>query len=176
LAALVHLSTSGATGAEAARVPLHCRGSGLSPSAADVATVERATVCLINIRRWHHRLPPLRESSALTSIATGQAADMVRGNYFADHSLAGRTPYQRIAPALGPAHVATTGQNIGWGIGWNATPAGIVQAWMESAPHRRIMLTRAYTQAGVGVTPSLPAVLELGAAGATYTLDVSAPG
>jgi uncharacterized protein YkwD len=155
---------------------MHCRGSGLSPSAANVTAVERATICLINIRRAHHRLPPLRESSALTSIAAGQAADMVRGNYFADHSLAGRTPYERIAPALGRARVATTGQNIGWGTGWDATPAGIVHAWMQSPPHRRIILTRAYTQAGVGVKPLLPAVLELPASGATYTLDVSAPG
>ena len=99
---------------------------------------------------------------------------MVRGNYFADHSLAGRTPLERIVPALRPAHVATTGQNIGWGAGADATPEAIVRAWMNSPPHRRIILTAAFREAGVGVAASLPAMLERGTSGATYTLDLTA--
>ena len=107
-------------------------------------------------------------------VARGQSGDMVRGNYFADHSLTGRTPLERIVPALEPARVARSGQNIGCGSGEASTAAGMVRAWMHSPPHRRIILTAVYTQAGVGVAPSLPAVLGLGTSGGTYTLDVTA--
>jgi hypothetical protein len=151
-----------------------CRDATLTPNAADAAAIARATICLVNDERARHNLARLRSNPALARIALGQSADMVRGNYFADHSLAGRTPLERIVPALRPAHVATTGQNIGWGTGADATPEAIVRAWMNSPPHRRIMLTAAFGEAGVGVAASLPAVLERGTRGATYTLDLTA--
>lgn len=162
------------TGALADSTKDGCRDATVTPNAANGAEVAKATVCLINFERVRHHLGRLRSNPALTHIALGQSADMVRGNYFADHSLGGRTPLERIAPALAPAHVATTGQNIGWGSGVDATPEVIVRAWMNSPPHRRIILTASFREAGVGVAPSLPAVLEQGNAGATYTLDVSA--
>jgi hypothetical protein len=151
-----------------------CRDSTLSPTASDGPAIARATLCLINIDRSRHHLAALRSNRALARIAAGQSWDMVRGNYFADHSLEGRTPLERIVPALLPERVATTAQNIGWGTGADATPEGIVRAWMESAPHRRILLTASYREAGVGVTPALPAMLERGTSGATYALDLTA--
>jgi hypothetical protein len=162
------------TGALADRSKHGCRDAAVIPNAADAAAIARATICLVNAERARHRLRRLRSNPALARIALGQSADMVHGNYFADHSLAGRTPLERIVPALLPAHVATTGQNIGWGSGADATPEAIVRAWMNSPPHRRIILTAAFREAGVGVAPSLPAVLEQGIRGATYTLDVTA--
>jgi uncharacterized protein YkwD len=172
-AALLGTLLVAATPALAAAVKRLCRNAALAPNAEDVAALERATVCVVNIERAHHRLRPLRDNSALARVARGQSVDMVRGDYFADHSLAGRTPLERILPALLPVHVATTGQNIGWGSGQDATPARIVRAWMESPPHRRIILTRTYTEIGAGIAPSLPAMLEAGTRGATYTLDVT---
>jgi hypothetical protein len=151
-----------------------CRDASLTPNVADAAAIARATICLVNDERARAHLRRLRSNPALARVALGQSADMVRGNYFADHSLAGRTPLERIAPALRPAHVATTGQNIGWGTGADATPEAIVRAWMNSPPHRRIILTAAFREAGVGVAASLPAMLERGTSGATYTLDLTA--
>jgi hypothetical protein len=162
------------TGALADSSKHGCRDAALIPNAADAAAIARATICLVNAERARHRLRRLRSNPVLARVALGQSADMVRGNYFADHSLAGRTPLERIAPALRPAHVATTGQNIGWGTGADATPEAIVRAWMNSPPHRRIILTAAFREAGVGVAASLPAVLERGNRGATYTLDLTA--
>ena len=49
-----------------------------------------------------------------------------------------------------------------------------MRAWMESPPHRRIILTGCFREAGVGVAASLPAMLERGADGATYSLDLTA--
>jgi uncharacterized protein YkwD len=164
------------TAALAAAAQKRCRNASLAPTASDVAAVERATMCLVNEQRASHHLRRLRKNAALARIAQGQSADMVRGDYFADHSLAGLSPLQRIVPALLPARVAAIGQNIGWGSGGGATAAGMVYAWMQSPPHRRVILTRAFTEIGVGVTPSLPAVVELGTTGATYALDVTGLG
>jgi len=164
------------TAALAAAAQKRCRNASLAPATSDVAAVERATTCLVNEQRARHHLRRLRRNAALARIAQGQSADMVRGNYFADHSLRGLSPLERIIPALLPARVAAIGQNIGWGTGVGATAAGIVEAWMKSPPHRRVILTRAYTEIGVGVTPSLPAMLEVGTSGATYALDVTGAG
>jgi uncharacterized protein YkwD len=151
-----------------------CPGRALRPSWHDGAGIARATMCLLNVQRRRHRLTPLRPNRALAAIAAGQSEDMVRGNYFDDHSLAGQTPFERIVPALFPARVQTTAQNIGWGTGADATPEGMVRAWMRSPPHRRIILTASFCEAGVGVTPLLPAVVEHGSDGATYSLDLTA--
>ena len=166
--------SQGLAPARAAVATRACRGANLAPSASNNAALARATICLINLERARHRLGRLLANPKLTRIALGQSADMVRGDYFADHSLGGRSPLERIAPALRPARVATTGQNIGWGSAAEATPEAIVRAWMNSPPHRRIMLTAAFREAGVGVANSLPAVLEQGTRGATYTLDLTA--
>jgi len=133
---------------------------------------------LINHIRRRHGLHRLRFSRALGGVATGQAHDMVRGGYFADHSLLGQTPSARVMVALHAARSASvsvsTAQNIGWGMGSAATPAGMVRAWMHSPPHRRIMLTRAFRKAGVGVAPALPRELGRGSLGATYAMEFAA--
>jgi len=168
-------SSAAAAGAtvRARAASARCHYASLAPSATDGARVANATVCLINIERARYGLAPVRTNPTLARIARGQSYDMVQGNYFADHSLEGLTPLERISTALYPAHVATTGQNIAWGTGADATPEGIVRAWMHSAPHRHIILTTSYREAGVGVVPSLPMVLERGSEGATYALDLT---
>ena len=160
----------------AKRPTRRCADATLLPTPGDGEVVARATLCVINSERVHHHLRPMRANPALERVALGQSEDMVRGNYFADHSLSGTSPLERIVPALEPARVARAAQNIGCGSGEASTAAGIVRAWMRSRPHRRIILRAAFTEAGVGVTPSLPAVLALGRSGATYALDVTQMG
>ncbi len=67
-----------------------------------------------------------------------------------------------------------TAQNIGWGTGPNATPSGIVGAWMASPPHRAIILTRAYRDVGVGVAPAVPAEFGSALSGGTYAVEFGA--
>jgi uncharacterized protein YkwD len=132
-----------------------------------------ATLCLINQVRTAYHLRSLRFSSALQSVAVGQARDMVSGNYFGDMSLSGRTPLQRILATRYPGRAwrLATAQNIGWATGPLATPAGMVEAWMHSPPHREIMLTPSFRDIGVGVTPAAPSSLSQGLEGATYTIE-----
>jgi uncharacterized protein YkwD len=155
-----------------------CLGANLIPSASNTTAVDAATLCLINQVRAANHLPPLRVNRDLQAVATGQAEDMVRDNYFGDDSPSGQTPAARIATTRYPAHAArlSTAQNIGWGTESSATPAGMVAAWLASPPHREVILTSEYRDAGVGVAPAVPAVLGRGTAGGTYAVEFGARG
>jgi hypothetical protein len=58
------------------------------------------------------------------------------------------------------------GENIGWGQGALTTPRSIVDAWMASPGHRENLLSRDYTEVGLGALGTPGA-----GAGATYTTD-----
>jgi uncharacterized protein YkwD len=132
----------------------------------------------MNRIRRTYRLRPLRRNAALATIATGQARDMVRGDYFGDQSLSGQSPLARIMASrytLALSHVRLlTAQNIGWGTGPHSTPTGIVNAWMHSPPHRAIILTGAYRDVGVGVAPAIPSQLGSSWSAGTYAVEFGA--
>jgi uncharacterized protein YkwD len=155
-----------------------CQGANAAPNGRNSASVDSATLCLMNQVRLAHGLRPLRHNRTLAEIATGQARDMVRGDYFGDQSISGKSPLARIMASGYPIHASSirvmTAQNIGWGTGANATPAGIVRAWMASPPHRQIILTAVYRDTGVGVAPSVPSGLGAGWSGATYAVEFGA--
>lgn len=152
-----------------------CAGAQTAPNGADSALIDAATLCLMNQIRVADGLHPLHRNGALAAVATGQVRDMIRGDYFGDQSLSGQTPFARIRAssyrlARSPMRLMAA-QNIGWGTGPNATPAGIVQAWMESPPHRAIILSGAYRDAGVGVVAAVPAQFSSGWNGGTYAVE-----
>jgi uncharacterized protein YkwD len=98
---------------------------------------------------------------------------MVRWNYFADVRPSGQTPMSLVVGTRYRAHAAgiSVGQNIAWGTGALSTPAHIVGEWMASPPHRQIMLSGEYRDAGVAVAAGLPGVLRSGASGAIYAVE-----
>jgi uncharacterized protein YkwD len=155
-----------------------CPGANAAPNGRNSAGVDSATLCLMNQVRLAHGLRPLRHNRTLAEIATGQARDMVAGDYFGDQSISGKSPLARVMASGYPVHASSirlmTAQNIGWGTGPNATPAGIVRAWMASPPHRQIILTAVYRDTGVGVAPSVPSGLGAGWPGATYAVEFGA--
>jgi uncharacterized protein YkwD len=142
----------------------------------NAASVDAATLCLIDWVRASYHLRPLRANPELQGVATSQALDMVRRDYFADARPTGQTPVGLIAATRYAAQTAklTIGQNIAWGSGDAATPASIVAAWMRSPPHRKIILTGGFHDAGVGVSATLPSILGQGADGATYAIEFGA--
>jgi uncharacterized protein YkwD len=162
--------------AAAARSAASCRGANLRPSASDARAVEAATLCLIDQVRLGYRLPPLRANRELGAVASSQVSSMVRWNYFADVRPSGQTPMTLVSATRYPAHAAgvAVGQNIAWGAGRNATPARIVAAWMASPPHREIILSGEFRDAGVGVTPAVPSVLSAARHGAVYAIELGA--
>jgi uncharacterized protein YkwD len=150
-----------------------CRNTHLLPTSSDLPAVVTATVCLIDRERLADHLLPLRPNNSLRAVAANQSQEMVLGDYFGDDSRSGQTPLQRIVATryLGRAAQVSTAQNIGWGTRAYATPADVVQAWMDSPPHRQIILTGEYRNIGVGVAPAAPAALAQGQPGATYTVE-----
>jgi hypothetical protein len=163
-----------ASAAVAASRVARCSGVKVRPTGANSTAIDNATLCLMNQVRTSHAMRPLRLNRALAQVAGGQASDMVRGDYFSDNSLSGQTPLARIMANGYSAHRLLTAQNIAWGTGPNATPVGIVRAWMESPPHRQIILTPAYRDVGVGVAPAVPSILGRGWLGATYAVEFGA--
>jgi uncharacterized protein YkwD len=150
-----------------------CRGANLAPNTFNRGSVDAATLCLIDEVRTAYHLRPLQFNGELWALATSQVNDMVSWNYFADDRPPGLTPLSLLATTRYPAHTrsVTVGQNIGWGTGCYATPTAMVAAWMASPEHRRIMLTRKYRDAGVGVTAAVPPLFGDGLVGATYAIE-----
>jgi uncharacterized protein YkwD len=173
---LLCLSTAGAATASASAPGRGCAGAALSPSPGNAASVEVATLCLVNQVRAAHRLHALHANGELRMLATSQVDAMVRWDYFADNRPPGVTPMALIASTRYPAHTKSLaiGQNIGWGTGEYATPISMVAAWMASPPHRKIILTSGYREAGAGVTATVPSFLEAEFPGATYALEFGA--
>ncbi len=153
-----------------------CPGADLRPAPENAAAVAAATVCLLNQLRHSYHLRALRANRYLQRVATGQVRQMVRWNYFADVPPAGPPAAALIASSRYAAHAArlSTGQNIGWGTGPDATAASMVSAWMASPPHRRLILAGAFQSVGVAISTSLPAILHHGPRGALYAVEFAA--
>jgi len=135
--------------------------------------VSAATLCLVNRERAARHLHLLHANPDLAHVAAAKVSSMVRGNYFADVGPSGRTPLSLVLATrypLGAPGVAI-GQNLAWGTGPCATPEHIVTALMESPPHREVMLSSEYRDAGVAATPAVPTVVGFGQAGATYAIE-----
>ncbi|HEV2997926.1 MAG TPA: CAP domain-containing protein [Solirubrobacteraceae bacterium] len=161
----------------AARPAKGCANTHLRPAPTNLSAIDAATLCLIDLVRARRHLRTLRFNPRLQRVASGQSRDMVAGNYFADRSLSGETPLQRV---LSLSYVprgtpVCTAQNIGWGIRGEATPAAMLGAWMRSVPHRLILLAPGFRDLGVGVAPAAPGFLSQGQPGATYTAELGAP-
>jgi uncharacterized protein YkwD len=147
--------------------------TGAEPTPSNREADEVATLCLINRIRAAHHLPALRDNRQLASVADSQVTSMVARDWFSDVRPGGITPLALVGSTSYPARAATiaVGQNIAWGTGSFSTPAHIVSEWMASPPHRAIILTRQYRDAGVSIEPAVPGVLHAGHAGATYAME-----
>lgn len=133
--------------------------------------VRTALRCLVNATRQRHGLRSLRSSSRLNLAADRHSADMVARGYFAHVSPEGKSVVDRVRATgyLSGARDWAVGEDIGWGTGSASTPASIFRAFMNSPPHRHIILSREFHEIGVGVSPGVPVPGE--GSGATFVLD-----
>ncbi len=69
------------------------------------------------------------------------------------------TPASRAANAgyMAGARAWGIGEDLFWGAATLSTPKATVNAWMHSAPHRAVLLSRSFRQVGVGVDHGSPA-------------------
>jgi uncharacterized protein YkwD len=152
-----------------------CANTATAASAAPADQVQDAVRCLVNVTRASNGLHALHASAQLEAAATRHSADMVRRRYFEHVSPGGATVADRVKRTgyLSGTRDWAVGEDIGWGTEELATPAAIVRAWMNSPPHRAVILSRRFREAGVGVTRGVP-VGGVAGDGATFVLDVAA--
>jgi uncharacterized protein YkwD len=135
-----------------------CPDDDLQVTAATRARAEAAASCLVNKLRARRGIRHLKSSSVLHKAAGGHAADMVQNHYFSHVSTRGTAATGR-AKAAGYAKRTASwqvGENIAWGSGSLSTPGAIVQAWMNSAGHRKNLLRRSFREAGLAIAPGTP--------------------
>jgi uncharacterized protein YkwD len=161
--------------ANASRGVYQCNGSLEIPQSAEqLATAASAVVCLVNAERSARGTDPVRRDGDLAQAANGHATDMAQRKYFSHVSADGSGLSDRLRSAgYGkPGDGWRAGEDIGWGTGERATPNALVDAWLESDHHRRILLSAGYKEIGVGVAGGAPKPTDAGLPGATYAMDL----
>jgi hypothetical protein len=128
--------------------------------------------CEVNAIRRANGRRPLRTNHRLRAAARRHARDMVRRRYFAHVSPEGRNATDRVRAAryLRGARTWAVGEDIGWGTGSSGSPKAIVEAWMDSPPHRGVILNGSYREGGAGIARGTPE----GGSGVTYVMDLAA--
>jgi uncharacterized protein YkwD len=114
---------------------------------ASAAVLRRAMLCLVNRTRMAAGLSPFRGERHLARAASRHAADMGRRHYFAHVSPSGTSPMSRARSAGWRGGV---GEVIAWGCSSLSSPRATLRAWLNSPPHRSIILGNA-RRAGVGI-------------------------
>jgi len=141
-----------------ASAPITCSNTDLMPAADNVEQIRDAVLCLHNQIRQQHNLPRLAENSKLQKAGTTHSNEMVDEGYFDHTAPDGTTFVDRI---LGARYAKrngdwTIGENLAWGTGDMSTPAGVMQAWMNSSGHKANILKRSYKELGIGIRLGTP--------------------
>jgi uncharacterized protein YkwD len=119
------------------------------------AQYSEAVRCLLNEQRAQAHLAPLASHRRLARAARRFSQAMVRQRFFDHVSPQGSTMRQRVH-AAGYSE-RKIGETIAWGAGALATPAAIVQGWMNSPPHRAIIMDGRFREVGLGIAAGSPA-------------------
>jgi uncharacterized protein YkwD len=132
LAALVLAAPVGATGSKS------------------TSTLDDSIVARINVVRHAHGLPLLRLSAQLHRAADGHSRSMGTFGFFAHESRDGTAFWKRIK------HDYPKGSYRVWSVGETLVftsdeidAADVVSMWMDSPPHRKILLDRTFRDIGV---------------------------
>ena len=149
-----------------------CPGALDTPTDATASDATDTVTCLVNAERSKRGLRPVTRDGDLNLAARKHARDMVRRGYFSHVSPGGSTLGDRLrAVDYGNGAGWRAGEALGWGTGSLATPNSLVDEWLDSPPHRRILLDPGYRELGVGVAAGEPRERQSSLPGATYALD-----
>jgi uncharacterized protein YkwD len=130
-----------------------CSDDLMIPDEASVEVVAAAVVCLTNAERARAGVPALAVDSRLVASATAHTRAMVQGRFFSHEG-----PSE---PDLGARGAAADyrdgmGENIGFGTGTLSSAKSMLDAWMDSPPHRANILDPRYRGIGISVIANAP--------------------
>jgi uncharacterized protein YkwD len=160
----------GGLGAERAEAN-SCEGADRGPRKISKGQARRAIVCVINNKRQASGAGNLKIVKPLQKAGTRHARTMMASNCF-DHQCGGEaalasrvhnTSYLPCGCSWG------LGENLAWGKKARGSPAKIVDAWLNSPPHRSTLLNPAFDHVGIGIAWGSPWKTKMRAA--TYTAD-----
>jgi uncharacterized protein YkwD len=164
---LIVLTMAGCGSTESAPTQSACGQVDATAADLGMERTRQVTFCLLNEQRAKQGIAALRYDARLEAASQAHSDDMVRRDFFEHDTPDGVEPYQRMLAAGYAATNAFTGENIARGEGPESSPAEILDAWMDSPPHREAILHPQYSEVGVGVA--------YGAKAAMYTTDFGGP-
>jgi uncharacterized protein YkwD len=157
----------GATGADAAS----CKGADRGPRKISRGQARQAMVCVINDKRAAHGVGPVKSIKPLQKASGRHARTMLNTKCFS-HQCGGEAPLASrvFSTDYLPCSCAWgLGENLAWGKKSRGSPARIVDAWMQSPPHRATLLNGSFHHVGIGIAWGSPWNASMRAA--TYAAD-----
>ena len=115
------------------------------PTIPEVTSTEKEVARLVNVERAKNGLPALTYNWELARVARYKSQDMINKNYFNHTSPTYGSPFNMMK-AFGIRFTAA-GENIAYG---QRTAQEVMNGWMNSPGHRANILSRNFTQIGVG--------------------------
>ncbi|WDV48242.1 SafA/ExsA family spore coat assembly protein [Clostridiaceae bacterium M8S5] len=119
------------------------------PLFTNVKAIEKEVINLTNRERQNNGLKPLKYNWELSRVARYKSADMRDRNYFSHTSPTYGSPIKMVRD-FGIRYTAV-GENIAMG---QRTAWEVVNGWMNSSSHRANILSKYYTEIGVGFAKS----------------------
>jgi len=112
----------------------------LLPAAQAAANAQRDAIDQLNQIRAAHGLKALRPSRSLHRSSTRYAEHMVDTDYF------GHASRIAVSSAFGRA-----GETLELHSGWQPEPGLAISGWMNSPPHRAVLLSSQFRWVGMGI-------------------------
>ncbi len=136
---------------------------------------ELAVVAALDTVRRDRGLPPLRPDERLGAAARAHAADMVRTQAFSHVGADGMLLVVRVRASgyLRGARAWWLGEALQWHTGARSGTE-VVDAWLASPPHRRLLLRPRARDVGVGMAPGIPRPGAGADTGVTWVLELGA--
>ena len=134
----------------------------LVPAAAAAGSTSTAIVRRVNDIRADHRLARLKMTPELSQAAAAHCSEMLSGQALSHGAL--ETRLRRYFAA------GIYGETIAWmPIGPASGAGAVVRAWMNSPPHRAVLLSRRFDRIGVAAQRGTMG----GQRGTSFTIDVA---
>jgi uncharacterized protein YkwD len=110
------------------------------------AITPQNVVAAVNSARAKAHVPPLKVNPALSAAAQRKADDMAARGYFSHTTPDGKKPWDFMAQA--GYKYSAAGENLAKDV---TDVAQLMKLWMNSPGHKQNILSKEYTETGVGV-------------------------
>jgi uncharacterized protein YkwD len=121
-------------------------GATTSAAGAGLDGFERAVIEGVNAARAQQGLAPVRAHRRLSRAADVHSRDMLRADFF-DHPSSDGTSWERRVRRYSDANMV--GETLAYVRTGGGGAGGVVQMWLDSPPHRAIVLEPRFRRIGV---------------------------